>query len=212
MFKNMSNISGIYIITDALLRPQRTHAQIAAAACKGGATIVQLRDKKASDSQFYNWAVEIREITRAHNVLFVINDRVDIATAVGADGINIGQTDMPVSAARKVLPKSAFIGVSCSNMQETMRAQADGADYIGFGPVYCTTTKEDAAEETGLDTLRKVVESVSIPVVAIGGINHSNAADVAATGVQSISVVSAVVCADDMVEATASLVKAFNRN
>lgn len=211
VFKLMNNIRGIYVITDRELRQGRGHVEIARCAVDGGARIVQIRDKYASDRDFYNWALEIREITRRGNVLFVVNDRVDIAVAVEADGINIGQSDMPISAARKVLPESTFIGVSCSNIDEALQAEKDGADYLGFGPVFATATKLDAAPDTGIETLWNVVKAVSVPVVAIGGIGAGNMIDVMKTGVCSVSVVSAVVCADDMLKATAELVTGFTK-
>lgn len=206
----MKEIFGIYIITDQELRPERSHVEIAASAVQGGAGIVQLRDKSASDRDFYRWALEIREITRQNDAIFIVNDRIDIAVAVEADGVNIGQSDMPVAAVRKVLPKPALIGVSCSNLGEALRAEQDGADYLGFGPVFSTSSKPDAGEQTGLDILREVVHAVSVPVVAIGGIKLNNLISIFQTGAASASIISAVTCAPDMIVATRDLVDCYN--
>lgn len=206
----MNDIKGLYVITDRQLLPGRGHVEIARCAVRGGAAIVQLRDKTASDRDFYNWAVEIRDITQAAGVLFIVNDRVDVAAAVEADGINIGQNDLPVKAARKVLPKGAIVGVSCSNMDQVRQAEEAGADYLGFGPIFPTTTKPDAAANTGLDMLKSVIQTSHVPVAAIGGINAANAADVVKAGARCICVVSAVVCAQDMVEAASELAWLFD--
>jgi len=211
-FKVMKNICGIYVVTDQELRSDRGHVEIARCAVEGGASIIQIRDKFASDRDFYTWAVEIRDIIRRNEVLFIVNDRVHIAAAVEADGVNIGQNDIPIEAARRILDESTIIGVSCSNIAEAQQAVEDGADYLGFGPVFTTMTKMDAAPKTGVETLRDVVELSSIPVVAIGGIGASNIVDVLATGVCSAAVVSAVVCAEDMAQATANLVTQYQNS
>jgi thiamine-phosphate pyrophosphorylase len=203
-------MDGLYVITDSALCPGRTHAHIARAAITGGAKIVQLRDKDATDREFYNWAVELRDLTRSTGVAFFVNDRVDIAAAVGADGVNIGQTDMPVAAARGVLGPDAIIGVSADSLEEALQAERDGADYVGFGPVFPTVTKLDAGPVSGLETLAEVVRNLSIPVVAIGGIGLSNIGQVAETGAAGAAVVSAVVCAADIPSATRALVQAWD--
>jgi thiamine-phosphate pyrophosphorylase len=189
-----------------LLCPGRSHTQIARSAIEGGAGIIQLRDKNAPDREFHEFAVELREITRSSGALFFVNDRVDIAAAVGADGVNVGQTDLPIAAARKVLGLGVLIGVSADSIDQAIVAEADGADYVGFGPVFPTSTKLDAGPVSGLDTLREVVRRVSIPVVAIGGIALGNIESVAESGAACAAVVSAVVCADDMSSATRALI------
>jgi thiamine-phosphate diphosphorylase len=200
---------GIYVITDQLLFPGRSHAQIARAAIEGGARILQLRDKDASDREFYECAVELRGITRAAGAMFFVNDRVAIAAAVGADGVNIGQTDMPVAAARRVLGPDVMIGLSSDSVEQAVQAESDGVDYVGFGPVFPTSTKLDAGPVSGLDTLAEVVRRVSIPVVAIGGIGLANIRSVAEAGAACAAVVSAVVCAGDMASATRVLVQTW---
>jgi thiamine-phosphate diphosphorylase len=149
-------------------------------------------------------------LTRSAGRLFVVNDRVDIARAVGADGVNIGQTDIPVAAAREVMGPDVLIGVSADTIDQAVQAERDGADYVGFGPVFPTTTKLDAGPVSGLDMLRDVVARVSVPVVAIGGICLGNIRSVAEAGAASAAVVSAVVCADDITSSTRALILEFS--
>lgn len=204
-------LSGLYIITDTALCPGRNHREIVEAAIDGGAGILQLRDKTASDRDFYNAALECREITNKAGALFFVNDRIHIAAAVGADGVNVGQNDLPVDAVRKVLGSDAIIGVSADNIDQAIAAERDGADYVGFGPVFSTSTKLDAGPVSGLTNLKRVCADVGIPVVAIGGIGPGNICEVAKTGAACAAVVSAVVCAEDMAAATADLISRFGR-
>jgi len=204
-------LSGVYVITDEQLRPGRTHAQIARAAIAGGARIIQIRDKIASDRKFYADALELRRITREAGVLLFVNDRVDIAAAVQADGVNLGQTDLPAAVARTILGKGVLIGTSADSLEQAARAVEEGADYVGFGPVFPTTTKLDAGPVSGIETLRRVCESSSVPVVAIGGISIANIASVAAAGAACAAVISAVVCADDMIAATRDLIAEWEK-
>lgn len=204
-------LRGLYVITDSELRPGRSHADIASAAVTGGARIVQIRDKTASDRAFYEAALEVRQITAEAKALMFVNDRVHIAAAVGADGVNVGQSDMPAYAARKVLGPEAIIGVSADSLEEALQAVEEGADYVGFGPVFPTTTKLDAGPVSGIKTLRMVCERVGVPVVAIGGISASNIAQVYMAGAACAAVVSAVVCAEDMVAATKELVRLYEK-
>ncbi len=202
-------LKGLYVITDEELCPGRTHAEIARAAIAGGARIIQMRDKNASDRDFYETAAAIRLVTAEAGALFFVNDRVHIAAAVQADGVNVGQTDIPVSAARSILGPKAIIGLSCDSPEQAFEAEKLGADYVGFGPVFATNTKTDAGPVSGIETLLDVCAKVRLPVVAIGGIGASNIEQVAAAGAASAAVVSAVVCADDMAEATKELVRRF---
>lgn len=205
-------LNGLYVITDEALCPGRTHIEIARAAIAGGARIIQIRDKSSSDRDFYQAAAAIRALTADAGAVFFVNDRVHIAAAVKADGINVGQTDLPVPAARAIVGPDAIIGLSCDTFEQALEAASQGADYIGFGPVFHTGTKPDAGPVSGLDTLRQVCSKVSIPMVAIGGIGASNIAEVASAGAACAAVVSAVVCADDMISATTELVRRFRGN
>lgn len=207
----MMTLNGLYVITDEELCPGRKHAEIAEAAIKGGARIIQIRDKTASDRKFYEDALAIRRLTRDANVLFIVNDRVDIAAAVEADGINIGQTDLPIGAARKIVGERMLIGISADNPEQARQAEIDGANYIGFGPVFATTTKLDAGPVSGLEMLKQVCQASRLPVVPIGGISLGNIAEVAKAGAACAAVISAVVCADDMVQATRDLVSEFHK-
>ncbi len=206
---SMSQLSGLYVITDETVCPGRTHSEIAQAAVDGGARIIQLRDKTAPDRYFYEAALEIREITDAAGALFLINDRIDIAAAVGVDGVNTGQTDLPVPTVRELLGEGAILGVSAQNLDQARQAQEDGADYIGFGPVFATTTKLDAGPGCGIETLRTLCHEISLPVVAVGGISIENIGSIAANGAACAAVVSAVACARDMAQATADLIREF---
>jgi len=197
------------VLTDEEICPGRTHLEIARAAIAGGARIVQIRDKNASDRDFYEAAMAIRMLTADAGAVLFVNDRVHIAAAVEADGVNVGQDDIPVSAARGILGPKAIIGLSCNCIEQAIEAENQGADYVGFGPVFPTYTKHDAGPVSGIKTLKLVCEKVKLPVVAIGGIGASNIAEVAAAGATGAAVISAIVCADDMTAATIELVRRF---
>ena len=203
-------LHGLYVITDVTLCAGRTHADIARAALDGGARIVQMRDKTASDREFYAQALALRKMTFDAGALFFVNDRVDVAAAVRADGVNVGQTDLPVAAVRAVVGPRMLVGVSAGSIDEARQAEMEGASYVGFGPVFDTATKSDAGPAIGLDALRQVCRLLDAPVVAIGGIGPGNIGAVAKCGAACAAVVSAVVCADDMARAAAELVTEFD--
>jgi thiamine-phosphate pyrophosphorylase len=196
----------LYLVTDAGLSRGRPNAEVAEAAIRGGVTVVQYREKSASTRRMLEEARELRQICRAAGVPFIVNDRVDIALAVDADGVHVGQDDMPASLARRLIGKARILGVSAGNVEEARRAAADGADYIGASPVFATATKPDAPPAMGVEGLRKMAGAVSIPVVAIGGMNVENAASILAAGAAGLAVVSAIVGADD-VEAAAKAIR-----
>jgi len=199
-------IQGIYIITDEVIVPGRTHVDIARAAVEGGASVIQLRDKNASDEYMIEAGKAIRQLTRDAGVLFIVNDRLEVALACDADGLHVGSSDRPAAEIRHLL-KGKILGVSAATLEEASRAGRDGADYIGVGPIFDTTTKLDAGDGIGLEMIEILrAESGGLPVVAIGGINASNLADVARAGADSASLISAVVCAPDMKKATSDLV------
>lgn len=200
--------SGIYVITDVVLRPGRTHVEIARAAVAGGARVVQLRDKSASDEALLEIAREIRRLTRQAGVLFIVNDRLELARAVGADGVHLGQGDLPAREARKSWPEG-ILGISCSDVATARRAEAEGADYLGLGPIFPTQTKEDAGPAIGLEEIARVRAACSLPIAAIGGLHQGNVAQVAAAGATWAAVISAVVCAPNMEVAVRQLVEAF---
>lgn len=192
----------LYVITDAKLARGRSHREVIRAAIAGGATIVQYREKEGTTRQMLEEARALRELARQAGVPFIVNDRLDIALAVDADGVHIGQDDMPAPLARRLMGPGKIVGVSATNLEEALQAERDGADYIGAGPIFATPTKPDAAPPIGLDGLAEICRRVAIPVVAIGGINEENAAAIMKTGAVGAAVVSAIVAAPD-VEAAA---------
>jgi thiamine-phosphate pyrophosphorylase len=189
---------GLYVITDEKLSKGLTHPQIARQAIEGGADVIQLRDKTSDCHYLGRCATEIRNIAKEADVPFIVNDRLDIALQTRADGVHLGQDDTPLKFARRIVPKGFIIGVSAGTLDEARKAERNGADYIGLGPVFPTTSKRDAGAVCGLDLLREVKSRISIPVVAIGGIGMHNAAEVIAAGADGIAVISAVVSQDDI--------------
>ena len=189
---------GLYVITDRLLSRGRSHADVIRKAIDGGATCIQLREKDASSRELYLLACELRAITREKDTVLIINDRLDIALAVGADGVHLGQDDLPVAAARRIVPSGMILGVSVDNPRQAREAQAMGASYLGAGAVFATSTKADAGEPVGLQALAEICRGVDIPVVGIGGINLHNAGQVIQAGAAGVAVISAIVAADDI--------------
>lgn len=206
-------ISGVYVVTDRFVNPNLSHFDIAKAAVIGGASVLQLRDKKATTRQLVEWAREIRNLTRNTETLFIINDRIDIVLASDADGVHLGDDDMPVPIARRLLGSSKIIGRSVANEDEALRAVAEGADYVSIGSIFATSTKPDAGEPIGLKAVKRVREVLpkDYPLVAIGGINLQNAAAVFEAGADAVAVVSAVACADDPVEAVKQLKRLWEK-
>jgi thiamine-phosphate pyrophosphorylase len=188
----------LYVITDRRLASGRSHEEVAREAIAGGATVIQLRDKEASTKELVEIGRRLRRLTAERGVTFIVNDRVDVALAVDADGVHLGQEDMPAALARQLMGPAKVIGVSAGTVEEAKRAEKEGANYLGVGPVYATVTKPDAGEPIGVEGLAEILRAVSIPVVAIGGINEGNVEEVVATGADGVAVVSAVVGAQDI--------------
>lgn len=186
-------LSGLYLITDSALCI-KPHEAIIEAALRAGVKWVQYREKNKSRKALYKEALRIREMTAGYGVRLIINDHADIAVAVGADGVHLGQEDLPVKEARKIACKM-LIGISTHSLQEAVAAEQAGADYIGFGPIFNTLTK-DAGAPVGLEALREIKRSVKIPVVAIGGISPANLASVLETGVEAVAAASAIIKGD----------------
>lgn len=195
----------LYVITDPALSRGRSHVEIARAALEGGADAVQLRDKSSTGSNLSLWSREIQPLARKFGAVFTVNDRVDVALVAEADGAHVGQEDLPAREARRLLPRPRILGVSAGSLEEARRAEKDGADYIGVGPIFPTATKPDAGEALGLDRLAAIAAAVSIPAIAIGGITLENIASVFAAGAAGAAVVSAVVSAEDMAAAARAL-------
>ncbi|MBM2838617.1 MAG: thiamine-phosphate pyrophosphorylase [Deltaproteobacteria bacterium] len=202
-------VEGLYAIIDNSLRPSVSNTEIAEKILAGGAKILQLRGKGLSSKELLSQAREIRLLARKAGALFIVNDRADIALLSNADGVHLGQGDLPIAEARKILGKDRVIGISTHNLEQAIKAKYEGADYIGFGPVFGTTTKADAEEAKGLQALREVKKSVNIPVVAIGGINLENIKEVIDTRADCVAVISAIVKADDIKETTRRFQEAY---
>ena len=178
-------------------------------AIQGGTTVVQIREKTAETLDFYNLALKVKEITDKYDVPLIINDRVDVALAIDADGVHVGQSDMPCDITRKLIGDDKILGVSAATIEEAKKAQKDGADYIGTGAVFPTQTKDDAPSVTKQE-LKEVVESIDIPVVAIGGITLENASELKDTGISGLSVVSAIMSSENPKKSSQDLLKVFN--
>lgn len=196
----------LYVITDERLGRGRSHLRIAEEAIRGGADVIQLRDKETPGGRLYEVALALRKLTREANVPFLVNDRLDIALAVDADGVHVGREDLPAPIVRRLLGASKVLGVSAETAEEAAAAEADGADYVGVGPIFeARGTKEDAGEPVGLGRIARVRGGCRLPIVAIGGINAENARRVREAGADAAAVISAVVAADDIAHAARQL-------
>lgn len=198
----------LYLCTDRGLMSTDTLEKAVEEAILGGVTMVQLREKDCSSREFYETALRIKKITDAYEVPLLINDRVDIALAVDADGVHIGQSDLPVKIARKILGKDKIIGVSARNVAQALEAEQNGADYLGVGAMYATGTKKDA-KVTSKEELLKIRQAVKIPIVVIGGINPKTLSNFKGIGINGLAVVSAVIAAEDIKAAAAEMVRKF---
>ena len=196
----------LYAITDERFARGRSHLQVAEAVLRGGADVLQLRDKDAPTGRLYRVALQLRKITREAGVPFIVNDRLDIALAADADGIHVGRHDLPASVVRRILPPGKILGVSAETVEEALLAEKDGADYLGVGPVFeARGTKEDAGEPLGLERIAEIRRRCALPIVAIGGIHAENARNVREAGADAAAVISAVVAADDVERAARRL-------
>ena len=194
----------LYAVTDrSWLRGSTLYEQVEKA-LRGGATFIQLREKSLDTESFIEEAGQIKILCEKYHVPFVINDNVEVALAVGADGVHVGQGDMAASDARKKLGAGKIIGVTARTVQQAAEAERQGADYLGTGAVFATSTKGDA-KEISHGTLKEICRSVSIPVVAIGGITAGNVMDLKGTGIEGVAVVSAVFASEDIESAAREL-------
>ena len=199
----------IYLVTDEKACLGKDFYTCIEEAIKGGVKIVQLREKNISTKDFYEKALKVKEICKNYGALFIINDRLDIAQAVGADGVHLGQSDMPIEKAREILKDKFLIGATARNVEEAKRAELLGADYIGSGAIFGTSTK-DNAKKLEMGELRKIVTSVKIPVFAIGGINIDNVSILKNIGLQGICAVSGILSEKDCKKAVDMMLKNFN--
>lgn len=196
----------LYAITDRTWLNGKALSKAVEEAILGGATFIQLREKNSNYDEFLNAAIEIKTVTDKYKIPFVINDNVDIACAVNADGVHIGQSDEEIKIAREKLGFDKKIGLSAKTVKEAIQAEKNGADYIGVGAIYNTSTKLDA-DIVSFETLKEICKSVSIPVVAIGGISKDNVLELTGTGISGISVVSAIFAQDNIKSAASELLE-----
>lgn len=206
----MSVDYSLYLVTDRGILGDRDLFKAVEAAIKGGVTVVQLREKDISSLDFYNIAVKLKELVHQYNVPLIINDRLDIALAVDADGLHIGQSDLPVEVARRLLP-GKILGYSVSNVEEARYGQKNGADYLGAGAVYATGSKADAGNPIGVEMVKKIKQSVALPVVGIGGIGLSNIEEIKTAGIEGVSIISAILGSPDIEETSRRLINLWRK-
>ena len=193
----------LYLVTDRDVLRGRDLIKCIEESILGGVTLVQLREKNVTSREFYEIAIKVKEVTSRYNIPLIINDRLDIALAIDADGLHIGQKDLPASVARKILGKDKILGVSAATLQESLKAEKDGADYLGVGAVFSTSTKKDT-RDVSYETLSSITSSVNIPVVAIGGIN-----ELKESNIDGIAVISCILGKEDVKGAAEKMLDRF---
>jgi len=201
----VKKIGRFHVLTDTVLQCRLSHVELTELAIAGGADTIQFRQKGGATREMIRAAEQMQALCTRAGVTFVVNDRVDVAIASHADGVHLGQDDFPIPLARKLLGAEAIIGGSASSLEEARKCLLEGADYVGFGPVYATTSKEDAGPASGLGLLKQIVEAIPLPIIAIGGITRDNMPPVMRAGVHGIAVISAVCCQEDPKEAAKCL-------
>lgn len=204
--KNLKSSLLLYAVTDRHWLDGRSLYDVVAQSLEGGVTFLQLREKDLDEEHFYEEAVRLQDMARSCGVPFVVNDNVDIALRMDADGVHVGQSDMEAGDVRALIGPDKILGVSAQTVEQALLAQERGADYLGVGAVFPTGSKDDA-EEVSHETLKAICQAVSIPVVAIGGITLNNTPELSGTGICGIAVISAIYAQKDIREAAASLKK-----
>lgn len=205
MHKKIDIDYSLYLVTDRQLSLGRSNLEIIEAAINGGVTLVQLREKELNDKEFYEEALRIVEFLKKRHVPLIINDRLDIALAVKADGIHIGQDDLPLEIVRKLAGPDVIIGVSIINAEEARIAEQMGADYLGLSPIFMTSTKPDLTAQIGIAGIPLIRQAVNIPIVGIGSMNSSNAYEAVSAGLDGVAVVSGIVSQKDVTGAARSI-------
>ncbi len=198
----------LYLVSDQRVLKGRDFIESLEQAILGGVTVLQLRDKEASSKAFYQWALEVKKLTEKYRIPLIINDRIDIALAVDAEGVHLGQQDLPIKAARRLMGPQKILGASTATLEEAKKAEAEGADYIGVGALFPTETKSNT-RRVSLEQLKLIKNSVSIPVVGIGGISEDNLSSIIQTGVDGVAVVSALLGKEDIQRAAKNLTQFF---
>ncbi len=206
----MKMIGKLYLITDTVIQKKYSHYQIAQFAVKGGADVIQLRDKSLSTSELIQTAIKIAAFCRKHKVTFLVNDRVDVALVSNADGVHLGMKDIPIIEARKLLGKNKIIGGTAHSLAEAKMCENDGADYIGYGHIYPTKTKHKPEKPKGTEQLKSIVGKIGIPVIAIGGISTFNIEAVMETGTHGAAVVGSVLKSSNPINILKQLRKKIN--
>ena len=207
----MKNIGKLHILTDTVLQSRFSHMEITRLAIAGGADTIQYRQKSGSTREMIEMARQMKSLCAEAGVTFIVNDRVDVAIAADAHGVHLGQDDFPLPMAREIIGEGRVVGGSAATLDEALKCLRDGADYVGFGPVFPTSSKDDAGPVSGIDVLKQVVRDIPLPIIAIGGVDAENIPDVMKAGAHGIAVISAVCCQDDLEGATRSLYEALNK-
>ncbi len=205
----MKQIGKLHVLTDVVLQSRFSHIELTGLAIAGGADTIQFRQKSGSTREMIEIARQMKRLCKDAGVTFIVNDRIDVAIAAEADGVHLGQDDFPIPLAREMLGESRIIGGSAATMDEARVCLSEGAEYVGFGPVYPTTSKEDAGPVSGIDILKQVVEAIPLPIIAIGSISAENTPQVMDAGAHGIAVISAVCCQDDPEQATRAIHQAL---
>ncbi len=201
----------LYLVTDRDLSMGRSIEEVVRAAVRGGVTCVQLREKACSSAEFLDLALSLKAELSGCRIPLIINDRLDIALAAEADGVHLGQHDIPLAAAKRISGGRLLIGISAESVDDAARAEAGGADYIGISPVFTTPTKTDTAEPLGLEGITRIRQAVKIPIVGIGGLNLGNAGQVIRSGADGVAVVSAIMSAPDPENAARELLREIGK-
>jgi thiamine-phosphate pyrophosphorylase len=205
VLKMFEKVGRLHVLTDTLLQSRFSHVELAEMAIAGGADAIQFRQKQGPTRELIWIATQMKRACADKGVAFIVNDRIDVAIAAQADGVHLGQDDFPIPLARKLVGKQCIIGGSAATLEEAQKCLADGADYVGFGPVFPTGSKDDAGPVSGVETLKMIVKTIPLPIIAIGGIGPANAHAVMEAGAHGIAVISAVCCQDDPCQATIGL-------
>lgn len=207
----MKKVGRLHVLTDTVLQADFSHVELTELAIAGGADTIQFRQKSGNTREMIEVARHMQKLCSASDAVFIVNDRIDVAIAAGADGVHLGQDDFPIPLARELLGEDRIIGGSAATIDEARRCLSEGADYVGFGPVFPTTSKDDAGPVSGIDILKQVVEEIPLPIIAIGGVGAENTAEVLGAGARGIAVISAVCCQENPEQATRELYEALTR-
>jgi thiamine-phosphate pyrophosphorylase len=201
----MKQVGRLHLLTDTVLQSRFSHVELTELAIAGGADTIQFRQKSGATREMIGVARQMKKLCEKSDVKFIVNDRVDVAIASGADGVHLGQDDFPIPLARELLGEDRVIGGSAATIAEARKCLSEGADYVGFGPVYPTTSKDDAGPVSGIDILKQVVEAIPLPIIGIGGVYAENTLEVIRAGAHGIAVISAICCQEDPERATRAL-------